>query len=211
MPYYAVRRGFQLGVFSQYENVRKSILGHPNPKFRKFSTHAAAWAWYTNPDLPDPPPPTPRMEIFTDGCCLDNGGDQARAGVGVYFDKGDVRNISQPLSVPPHTNNRAEYEAALLALQWVLRNHERDVKIWSDSRLLVSTYNLWMATWEKNDWKKSDGKEVMNLDLVRQLAAVKAQLLEKGISVQVEWCKGHAKNIGNEGADALAKAGALQK
>lgn len=31
----------------------------------------------------------PIVDVYTDGCCLNNGRDDAKAGIGVYFDEYD--------------------------------------------------------------------------------------------------------------------------
>jgi len=35
--------------------------------------------------------------VFTDGSCSNNGKDNAKAGIGIYFSENDPRNISQRL------------------------------------------------------------------------------------------------------------------
>ena len=55
--------------------------------------------------------------IYTDGACTGNGTENARAGYGVYFGKDDPRNVAAPLEGELQTNNRAELQAILVALQ----------------------------------------------------------------------------------------------
>src|SRR3989338_757095 len=57
--------------------------------------------------------------LYTDGACQGNGKSEARAGVGVFVALDDPRNISLPLDMAPHTNNRAELWAIKLALDLI--------------------------------------------------------------------------------------------
>ena len=53
--------------------------------------------------------------VYTDGACVNNGKPDARAGYGVYFGKGDERNVSERYK-GPQTNNVAEILAIIRAL-----------------------------------------------------------------------------------------------
>ena len=64
------------------------------------------------------------IKVYTDGSCLKNGRQGAVAGIGVYFGRGDPRNISLPYLNKP-TNNRAEMTAILEAYKAL---GERNIK-----------------------------------------------------------------------------------
>ncbi|KAH6916525.1 hypothetical protein BKA70DRAFT_1092987 [Coprinopsis sp. MPI-PUGE-AT-0042] len=61
--------------------------------------------------------------VYTDGACMNNGYEDARAGYGAWFGNGDPRNISA--RVPralPQTNNVGEALAVLMAIRAVPEN-----------------------------------------------------------------------------------------
>ena len=45
--------------------------------------------------------------VFTDGGCSHNGSKNAKAGIGIYFGEGDIRNVSKQIQ-GKQTNNTAE-------------------------------------------------------------------------------------------------------
>ncbi|KXS21183.1 hypothetical protein M427DRAFT_51444 [Gonapodya prolifera JEL478] len=51
--------------------------------------------------------PSRNTFVDADGCCLGNGTNNARAGIGVYFGPNDSRNVGAPL-YGTQTNQRAE-------------------------------------------------------------------------------------------------------
>lgn len=68
---------------------------------------------------------------------------------------------------------------------------------------------MWYKSWEKNDWKTSTGKKVMNEDLVREIRERIDKRMEEGVRTNLTWVKGHDENPGNVAADRLAVKGAL--
>ena len=123
-----------------------------------------------------------RQVIYTDGSCLNNGLVNAKAGAGIYFGKDDPRNTS--CTVPgDQTNNRGELWAIIQAL----KIESGDVEICSDSQ--------WAIKCALKEWEATK-----NLDLLSILWD-----MLKTRNVKFTWVKGHAKNIGNEAADLLAK------
>ena len=83
--------------------------------------------------------------VYTDGACVNNGKPDARAGYGVYFGKGDERNVSERYK-GPQTNNVAEILAIIRALTILKEEIEggRKVKIYSDSKYAIRCCsNIW--------------------------------------------------------------------
>ena len=69
------------------------------------------------------------LVVHTDGACRGNGTPRAVSGCGVWFGSdADPRNVSLVLPVPPHSNQRAELFAVLLAMQTVLAENGRGDK-----------------------------------------------------------------------------------
>lgn len=47
--------------------------------------------------------------IFTDGSCRNNGKSNACAGYGVLYPNKEYENVSEPFTIKPITNQRANY------------------------------------------------------------------------------------------------------
>lgn len=148
------------------------------------------------------------LHIYTDGSCRGNGTPTALSGCGVWFGDGDARNVSAALPWPPHTNQRAELGAVLLALHAVLASPLRGagVSLTSDSKYCVEGITSWVAKWEAKDWRRYDGGPVANLDLWQAVRAAMLALDKRGTALRLTWTKGHASDAGNEAADKLASA-----
>jgi ribonuclease HI len=107
------------------------------------------------------------MNIFTDGSTLNNQCVEKRVGgMGVFFGDNDTRNISKRMKKNA-TNQRAELKACILALRKC--KSEEVINIYTDSKYVIGCMTEWISNWIKNDWKKSDGKEIKNLDLIKKL------------------------------------------
>ena len=149
------------------------------------------------------------LRAFTDGACTGNGKVNALSGCGVWFGSdNDPRNLSVILPRPPHTNQRAELFAVVLALQTAVVTHTEApldrVEIVSDSMYCVKGAGCWMKSWQASGWCKSDGKPVANIDLWQMVWLHTQGLADRGVHVVYTWTKAHAGNAGNEAADRLA-------
>lgn len=135
-----------------------------------------------------------RVEIYTDGACTGNPGKGGYGAVLIY--NGNEKRISRGFRKT--TNNRMELLGAIEALK--LLKEPCEVELFSDSKYLTDAINKkWLDSWQKNGWKKSDKKPVLNTDLWEELT----QLLSVH-SVTFNWVKGHAGNRFNEICDELA-------
>ena len=98
------------------------------------------------------------------------------------------------------TNNRMELSAVLYALS-ALKEPCR-VILTSDSKYVIDSVTKgWVYSWQKKNWKKSDGKPALNVDLWQELLP----LLEKH-NVTFNWIKGHRGHPENERCDEIAVA-----
>lgn len=143
-------------------------------------------------------PEIAQIDVYTDGSCLSNPGRGGWAAIILsegkeYLYSGGFRKT---------TNNRMEYFAAIQALRQ-LQNFKGTINIHTDSELLFNTMTKWIFAWQKKGWKKSDGKLILNLDLVKQL-------FELSIRLKVKWNKvmAHTGDKHNERCDELAKLAA---
>ncbi|KAJ1734091.1 hypothetical protein LPJ61_001248 [Coemansia biformis] len=144
--------------------------------------------------------------VYTDGASAKNGQRGAHAGVGVYFGSGDRRNVSERLCGPRQTNQRAELTAIVRAVQ--IADPAKGLHICTDSMYSIKCLTAWFPRWESHGWKSSAGAPVENQDLVKEALGL---IRSRAGAVRFTHVRGHAGVPGNEAADCLAVAGALQQ
>jgi ribonuclease HI len=136
------------------------------------------------------------VEIFTDGACRGNPGP---GGWGAWLKYG-ARELELCGGEQATTNNRMELTAVIRALESLKR--PAHVRLHTDSSYVQQGITTWIHGWKKNGWKTKSKEPVKNVDLWQALDAVAAQH-----HIEWRWVKGHAGNLGNEKADALANRG----
>ena len=130
------------------------------------------------------------LQIYVDGACSNNQNQVfAKARSGAYFPS-LKKGVSRDLSGEVHTNNRAELDAIILALEQLqeMGKAELDVTIFSDSK-----YAMNIAT---KLWKNKNNHDLVE-KLWKQMAAHKGQ-------IKFEYVRGHSKDENNDMADKLA-------
>lgn len=101
------------------------------------------------------------------------------------------------------TNNMGELKAVLDLFEATASRPEVKLRVYCDSQYVINSLTKWMPGWKKKGWKKSDGKPVLNRDLLEALD----QALT-GRDYEFIWVKGHAGHELNEKADSLANGAA---
>ena len=135
-----------------------------------------------------------KVTIFTDGACSGNPGPGGYAAILKY--KEQEKEICGALKET--TNNRMELTAVIMALKTLKEPCE--VEVFSDSKYVVDAFKKsWINNWQKNGWKTSNKKPVLNVDLWNELLA-----LLKVHDVAFFWVKGHNAHPENERCDSLA-------
>ena len=154
--------------------------------------------------------------VFTDGSCPGQnlGPNHERfSGCGVWFGHNDPRNLGIPNPFPPHTNNRAEMAAVILALQQSRRGDVGDcarqttVTVMTDSSYVERGMKEWLPGWKRSGFRRTEGGvevAVKNSDLWLLLDSEQRKIGQ----VHVNYVAGHRGIQGNEEADRLARVGA---
>ena len=101
------------------------------------------------------------------------------------------------------TNNMGELKAVLDLFEATASRPEAKLRVYCDSQYVINSLTKWMPGWKKKGWKKSDGKPVLNRELLEALD----QALT-GRDYEFIWVKGHAGHELNEKADSLANGAA---
>ncbi len=131
-----------------------------------------------------------------DGSALGNPGP---AGWAWYIDAGRWASGGWPHG----TNNMGELTAVLDLLRQTA-GLDDDLLIYCDSRYVINSITQWMPGWKRKNWRKGDGKPVLNVDIMKALDEAL-----QGRRVRFEWVKGHSGHPLNEEADRLANAAAV--
>lgn len=135
-----------------------------------------------------------KVTLYTDGACSGNPGVGGWGAVLMF--KGHEKRISG--AEGSTTNNRMELYAVIAGLECLKEPCE--VTVYSDSAYTVNGFaNGWVYGWEKDGWKKSDNKPVLNVDLWQRLLN-----LTRTHKVEFIKVKGHADNEYNDICDKLA-------
>jgi len=98
------------------------------------------------------------------------------------------------------SNNRAELHAILS----ILALHPRgELTVQMDSQYALNIVDKWAFGWEKKGWVKADKKPILNLDLVKEITALRHKRRDP---IKFVWVKAHQKNSPplNIRADELA-------
>lgn len=130
-----------------------------------------------------------RVEIYTDGSCLNNGQPDASAGWAVVI-KGDIETtLAGKLPGDKQTNNRAELFGLLKALEWVKEHPEAKAGIYSDSRIAI-------------DGLLGDSQRKANRDIWVEIERLCPQIADQLVDVK------HVDRNENKEADELARKAA---
>lgn len=139
---------------------------------------------------------TDRIIVFTDGSASPNPGP---GGYGVLFLYPDGREETLSGSAPHTTNNIMELSAAIAALEHLPAGST--VEIVTDSEYLKNGITKWIQTWQRNGWRTSARKPVLNLELWQRLYE-----LTRRHDVRWRWTRAHIGTPENERANHLANA-----
>lgn len=139
------------------------------------------------------------IEIFTDGACSKNGQKNNYGGYAVVVYKDGELVETYAKGEINTTNNICEMKAILYA---IIKYGKAQPIIYSDSAYAINSFTVWRHNWKTNGWRKADGGEIKNLELIQAFD----DLIEKGYRFTLEKVKGHSNCEGNIIADKLAVA-----
>lgn len=148
------------------------------------------------------------INIYTDGSSLGNPGPGGW-GVVVVEDSKIIKELGG--FDKNTTNNRMELMAVIEALKYIRKSDfqnivKSDFTIFADSSYVLLGITSWVYNWEKNGWRTSNKKEVLNQDLWKELI-----ILVRSYDNKINWekVKGHSGHIYNDRADEIATSKAL--
>tara|TARA_Y100000389_G_scaffold204259_1_gene255907 strand:- start:1177 stop:1806 length:630 start_codon:yes stop_codon:yes gene_type:complete len=205
MYFYAVKNGFNPGIYKNWEDCEKQVKYFPNACYKKFKTLIEAKDYIYNIRASPIEREGNCLYIYTDGSCSNNGRENAKAGIGVYFGENDLRNLSERVIARPQTNNVAELLAIIKAYEIIRNDFVKWVKviIFTDSEYAIKCANKYGEKCAKSNWAIS----IPNKDLVKKVYEI-FKLHSDNLSL--EYIRAHTNktdihSFGNNAADKLAK------
>ena len=134
------------------------------------------------------------VNVYTDGACSGNPGKGGYCAILLYGDNEKVVSGFEDNT----TNNRMEILAAIMGLKAL--KEPCKVNLYSDSQYLISAFNEgWIFSWQQNNWKNSNKKEVKNIDLWKEI--INLTNIHDVTFIKV---KGHSDNEYNNRCDKIA-------
>lgn len=205
MPYYAVAAGKNVGIFENWNDCKQSVSGFRGAIYKKFDSKSEAETFIQINQTPETIPnmitDEPDYYVYTDGACSNNGKASACAGIGIFFGKDDVRNVSHKV-VGKQTNNTAELTAIIETYPLIYPDliAGKKIAIVSDSEYAIKCATSYCEKCSKTGWKK----EIPNLELVKTLYNLYLGTGVQFIHVRAHTDKNDVHSIGNNQADKLA-------
>lgn len=194
--YYAVKSGYETGVFDNWNDCEKATKGYSNPDFKSFSNKEDAEAYLNDVDNAwikiGEDIENGYIVAYTDGS-YDKQSGKYGYGVVIFDDKLEMHELYSNGKNEKYagTNNIAgEIFAAINAMDWAVSNGYNKLKIYHDYEGI--------AKWAEGIWNANSEIAKMYVNIVN---GKYKDILE----VKFEHVKGHSGNKYNEMADKLAK------
>lgn len=107
---------------------------------------------------------------------------------------------------PLTTNNEMELYAIYASFKNFneICENKDIVEICSDSGYSIDIFTKWIVNWMKNGWRKSDGKEIKNSQLIQAIWELMSEIENKDCDIKFRKVKGHSNDALNQEADSLA-------
>lgn len=159
------------------------------------------------------------LNIYTDGSCLGNPGPGGFAAIFVIDDEEEIFCIDNNKDCT--TNNEMELAAVCAVLKTLYNQWDKifssycennELYIHSDSSYIVNAFKKnWITKWEKQNWRKSDGRKLAHEELwIDTKAALMALTKDLGIRVHFKHVRGHNGDRWNEECDRRARGNAKE-
>jgi ribonuclease HI len=213
MGFYAVANGRTKGIFTDWNSCLESVKGYKNALYKKFKSEEEAKTYIESQSILSENPSTPLSTlpidefvpdyyVYTDGSCFNNGKENAYAGIGIFFDLNDPRNVSKRIH-GKQTNNTAELSAIIETYSIIeedIRNGKK-VAIVSDSEYVLKCVSSYGKKCEEKNWNT----EIPNKELVKKAYQIyKTNPNIRFIHVKAHTNKNDVHSVGNAHADSLA-------
>jgi len=200
MSFYAVAVGIKPGIYITWDECKANISDIKNAIYKKFENENDAILFMNEHKN--------TLYVYTDGACINNGNENARAGIGIYFSKDNPLNVSKELIIPEVklTNNIAELIACIEAIKIIKKEpHEKKVIV-SDSEYVIKCATTYGKKLESNNWMTKQNKIPPNIELVKKLYELTNKYHISYKHIEAHTNKKDKHSVGNYYADLLANS-----
>lgn len=144
------------------------------------------------------------LHLYSDGGAYNAGPKKGRGSWAFVIISGGEQIHGESQQIEGTTNNRTEYISFLEGVKKCIEIFSTEkgfhkITAYSDSNLLVSTWNTWLTGWIR----KGIVTNKCNSDLLEEMIRLKGILLNKEIEVDLKWVRGHSGNKWNEVCDRM--------
>jgi len=149
-----------------------------------------------------------KIEVFTDGACTKNGQAGARASWAFYFPEHKSLSNAEVVPGDAQTNQRGELMAISEAVKKAELSFplgETELKIFTDSMYSKNCLTTWLPNWARNNWKTSQGGDVIHRDLIEDTSNRLSRFKSFNIThIKAHTGKDDAQSRGNHIVDRMA-------
>lgn len=177
--FYAVHKGRETGIFTNWKEVSGLVNQFPGAKFKKFFNKDEAEAFvktgiYSKSTLkseysePIPDDENGRIQVFTDG---GSSPKTHKASLGVAFSSPHQAFAISVRLKNYTTNQEAELQAIVAALRQIAAHFtdEELITIWTDSDYSIKCVTQYIHIWKKNGWVTATNAPVKHRELIEDL------------------------------------------
>lgn len=120
-----------------------------------------------------------------------------------------IIEVVYAISTPKTSNNFAELRAVIEALRLgSVQEGLTELTVITDSNYTVSSFNNSIDDWAtKSNWRRQDGNPVAHQQEWFAILEYRNLLRKNGVSVKLQWVKGHNGDYGNEASDLYSVIG----
>lgn len=187
--FYAVKTGRTIGIFNNWKDVQKAVIGYSNASYKSFETKEEAEEWLNKKATVVDPTSKILAVAYVDGS-YDNKHKLYSYGCVIFSGDSTYTLNSVDFSEDTKTRNIAgELTGARKAIEWCL---EHDIQ----NLILYHDY-IGIQKWADHEWK-------CNIPLTKNYQKFIDGVKDK-IFIQFCKCKAHTRIRYNEMADQLAK------
>ena len=194
--YYAVRKGHQTGIFTNWPDCQKVVKGYSGAEFKSFKTRQEAENFIDNLKNETVDIPKGALVTYVDGS-YDKRSEKAGFGAVFIVDDHVIHQASEPTEVDPEVNLwnvTAEIAGILYAVEWAIHHDYRDIYVHYDYAGLEK--------WYTEEWR---AKNSVTQNYVKTMHEY-----NKKINIHFYKVAAHTGVEFNELADQLAKQAVSQ-
>lgn len=201
MIFYVVAKGKKPGIYKTWKECELQVKGFSGSVYKKFDNLDEAEKYFKD-NISGSEITEADLYVYTDGACVNNGKNNARAGYGIYFGENDKRNVSKRVD-GKQTNNVAELTAIIETYKIIEKDihSKKNIIIFTDSEYALKCIGSYSKKQELNEWKN----DIPNKELVKKIYTLYKEINNiKFRHIRAHTGKNDVHSIGNDNADKLA-------